>query len=205
MPRATKRPRKRRPAPERRALIVDAARRVIAERGFAFTTMRDIAAASDVSLGTLSYHFDGISEILREALLQERQAFSKRVDGDGRELSSGLEDVRAWVTRQLRPTPASRQHWLLWVDFWTLAAHDEDAAAFQAEFYAETTDNLRALLQRGRDDGSLTFNDLAATVTEMMALMDGLAAHAFLPADRVKEHQAMTITLQYVDRLATGG
>src|SRR5512142_3461659 len=58
----------RHPTEVRRALIVEAARSVIADRGLFATTMRDIAAASQVSLGTWTYHFRGIAEILAEVL-----------------------------------------------------------------------------------------------------------------------------------------
>ncbi len=66
--------RTRHPTEVRRPLIVEAARSVIADRGLFATTMRDIAAASGVSLGTVTYHFRGIAEILGEVLDLEMDA-----------------------------------------------------------------------------------------------------------------------------------
>lgn len=52
----------------REAAIIDAARRVFAERGYHGTTMRDIAAAAGVATGTLYLYFAS-KEALYEALL----------------------------------------------------------------------------------------------------------------------------------------
>ncbi|MBD5784827.1 TetR family transcriptional regulator [Cellulosimicrobium terreum] len=59
--------RARRHDPERRDRIVDACLDVIAEHGVAGTSHRRVAAAADVPLGSMTYHFDGMDELLREA------------------------------------------------------------------------------------------------------------------------------------------
>ena len=55
--------RARRTDPQRRDRIIDATIDVVAERGVAGTTVRRIAAVADVSLGSLTYHFDGLDEL----------------------------------------------------------------------------------------------------------------------------------------------
>ncbi|PWD52293.1 TetR family transcriptional regulator [Serinibacter arcticus] len=55
--------RARRTDPDRRNRIIDAAVDVIADRGVAGTTVRLIARAADVPLGSLTYHFDGLDEL----------------------------------------------------------------------------------------------------------------------------------------------
>jgi AcrR family transcriptional regulator len=51
-----------------RAAVLDAARQLFAERGFEQTTMRDIAAAANVAVGTLFTHFADKRVLLSEAL-----------------------------------------------------------------------------------------------------------------------------------------
>ncbi|MFE5291153.1 TetR/AcrR family transcriptional regulator [Isoptericola sp. NPDC056618] len=60
-------PRRRRHDPDRRDRIIDACLEVIAERGVAGTTHRRVAVAADVPLGSMTYHFSGMDELLREA------------------------------------------------------------------------------------------------------------------------------------------
>lgn len=57
----------RRYDPDRKARIVEATVDVIAEYGVAGTTHRRIAAAADVPLGSLTYHFTGLEDLLTQA------------------------------------------------------------------------------------------------------------------------------------------
>jgi DNA-binding transcriptional regulator YbjK len=57
----------RRHDPERRDRLVDVAIEVIAEHGVAGTTHRRIAAAADVPLGSLTYHFTGLEDLRAQA------------------------------------------------------------------------------------------------------------------------------------------
>ncbi|WP_031273697.1 TetR/AcrR family transcriptional regulator, partial [Curtobacterium sp. B8] len=53
----------------RRAMIVAAAREVIVRRGVGSTGLRDIAAEAGVSVGTVTYHFGSVAEILNEVVV----------------------------------------------------------------------------------------------------------------------------------------
>ena len=55
--------------PERRSRIISAALEVIVEDGVHQTTHRRIAARAGVPLGSLTYYFDGLSDILEEAFV----------------------------------------------------------------------------------------------------------------------------------------
>ena len=58
---------RRRYDPDRRANISDAALDVVAEHGVAGTTYRKIAERAGVPLGSLTYHFESLDELLGEA------------------------------------------------------------------------------------------------------------------------------------------
>ncbi|WP_235830754.1 TetR/AcrR family transcriptional regulator [Arthrobacter cheniae] len=59
--------RSRRHDPRRRERLIDTALGVIAEHGVAGTTHRRVAAAADVPLGSMTYHFDGMDDLLHAA------------------------------------------------------------------------------------------------------------------------------------------
>lgn len=61
---ATAARRPRRHDPDRRDHLVEAALAVVARHGVAGTTARLIAAEADVPLGSVSYHFDGVEDLL---------------------------------------------------------------------------------------------------------------------------------------------
>jgi DNA-binding transcriptional regulator YbjK len=62
----------RRHDPSRKSRIIDVTIDVIASHGVAGATSRRIAAAAEVPLGSLTYHFDGHDDLLRQAF--ERHA-----------------------------------------------------------------------------------------------------------------------------------
>lgn len=66
----------RRYDPDRKNRIVDAAIEVIAEHGVAGTTSRRIAAAADVPLGSVTYHFSGQEELLAQAFTRHAERMS---------------------------------------------------------------------------------------------------------------------------------
>jgi DNA-binding transcriptional regulator YbjK len=66
----------RRYDPDRKSRIVDAAIEVIAEHGVAGTTSRRIAAAADVPLGSITYHFSSQEDLLGQAFGQHAERMS---------------------------------------------------------------------------------------------------------------------------------
>src|SRR5437763_447749 len=145
----------RHPTEVRRALIVEAARSVIADRGLFATTMRDIAAASQVSLGTVTYHFRGIAEILAEVLDGEMDAFYAPLVAAADAAPDGRAVLHALIDGFLASSPRARQHWVLWLDFWALSAHDGEYAGRQAAFYQRWQQDVAGIFRRALADGTL--------------------------------------------------
>lgn len=70
----------RRYDPDRKTRIVQAAVEVIAEYGVAGTTHRRIAAAADVPLGSLTYHFSGLDDLLAQAFRRHAERMSREYE-----------------------------------------------------------------------------------------------------------------------------
>jgi AcrR family transcriptional regulator len=73
-------------AHESRARILDAARALFAEKGYAGTSVRDIADALGFTKAALYYHFAGKADILLalvEPLLHDLDALSERAEREG--------------------------------------------------------------------------------------------------------------------------
>jgi DNA-binding transcriptional regulator YbjK len=68
----------RRYDPQRRDRIIDACLDVIAAVGVAGTSHRKVAEAADVPLGSMTYHFAGMGELLHEAFSRFATSFSDR-------------------------------------------------------------------------------------------------------------------------------
>jgi len=191
----------RHPPEVRRALIVEAARSVIADRGLFATTMRDIAAASEVSLGTVTYHFRGIAEILAEVLDGEMDAFYAPLIATAFAQPDGRAALGALIDGFLASSPRTRQHWVLWLDFWALSAHDGEYARRQAVFYQRWQRDVEAVFECGVADGSLRVEAIDEAVAEFTAVFDGMASKAYLPGAGIRPAEARSRLHRYVDRI----
>jgi DNA-binding transcriptional regulator YbjK len=70
----------RRYDPTRRDRIIDACLDVIAENGVAGTSHRKVALAADVPLGSMTYHFTGMDELLHEAFSRFAHTVGDRLE-----------------------------------------------------------------------------------------------------------------------------
>jgi DNA-binding transcriptional regulator YbjK len=94
----------RRSDPGRRDRIIDVTLDVVSERGVAGTTHRAIAAAADIPLGSMTYHFEGMDDLLAEAFtrLADRIAdrFETRLE-DARDEAEAVQAVVELITTDL--------------------------------------------------------------------------------------------------------
>jgi AcrR family transcriptional regulator len=173
--------RQRQPTEIRRVLLLDAAREVIAERGLFATTVRDIARAGGVSVGTLTYHFSGIAEILRELLEREMAVFYQPIVDKALASDRGLNGLQVVIDCFFTDDARTAAHWRLWLDFWSVSVHDAQYARWQQQTYVRWRADALHLLTLAREQGDLADVDLEACVVDFLALFDGLAVHAYLP------------------------
>ena len=174
--------RHRLPPEVRRGLLLDAARSVIAARGLHATTLRDVAAAGDVAVGTVTYHFAGIADVLAGVIDAEMSAYSAPIMQQAREATTGREALQRIIDGLLADGDAARDHWKLWLDFWALSAHDELYGARQSAVYADLHALVAASFSQGLDDGSLPGTaDVRSAALAFVALLDGLVVQCYLP------------------------
>ncbi|NMM99973.1 TetR family transcriptional regulator [Bifidobacterium sp. DSM 109958] len=160
----------RRYDPDRRQRIIDACLTIIAERGVAGTSHRVVAAAAGVPLGSMTYHFAGMGDLLHQAFDQFARASAARFVGRLRAAKSAegaREAIVAYVEGDLFATPRDLG---LTLELYTLAARDP-AYRDITELWMTAS---RAELKRFFDP---------ATSRMLDALIEGLALHRALGGD----------------------
>jgi AcrR family transcriptional regulator len=192
--------RQRQPTEIRRGLIVEAARGVIAERGPFGTGMRDIATAAGVSLGTVTYHFSGIAEILAHVLQGEMDSFYLPIAEAARSAPDAVAGMRTLIDGFFADDRRTVEHWRLWLDFWSLSAHDEAHAQWQETAYEQWRTDVRTVLRRGVRTGEFQLPDADLVLADFLVTFDGLAVQAYLPGSKVGPLQARAFLHGWVDR-----
>ncbi|MGV9570166.1 TetR/AcrR family transcriptional regulator [Streptomyces nigra] len=157
----------RRYDPERRQRIIDAAIRVVGAQGIGGLSHRTVAAEADVPLGSTTYHFKTLDDLLVAALRQANEGFAKVIASRG-----GLEDPGTDLAAELAG----------WMGEWL--AGDRTGVELEYELYlaalrrpalhpvaAEWAGALAALLSRHTDP---------VTARALVALMDGICLQVLL-------------------------
>lgn len=149
----------RRVEPGRRERLLEVATDLIAERGVARTSHRGIAERAGVPLGSMTYHFSGMEEILREVFTRFAEDASARFSAALAAASTREEACEAVVAIVHDDSLASPRGTVLVHELYALAARDSayrvittrwmarSRAALELHFDAETARHLDALIE----------------------------------------------------------
>ncbi|GGY95519.1 TetR/AcrR family transcriptional regulator [Streptomyces poonensis] len=174
--------------PQRRERIIDATLDLIAEEGVAGVSHRKIAQRAGVPLGSMTYHFAGIDEVLHEAF---RRFTDHIVAVFGAHLAGAADrDAAVTAVTDLVHTlsEGSQRDLVLTQELYTLAA--------RRPAYRELT---HAWMRRSRDHLEEHFDP--DTARQLDALIEGLTLHRAL----AREPHDRALTLQAVTRITAAG
>ncbi|MBN1527521.1 MAG: TetR family transcriptional regulator C-terminal domain-containing protein [Thermoleophilaceae bacterium] len=145
----------RTPATANRALILDAAVRVIGRDGVAQLKSAVVAREAGVSVGLVHYHFDTLDQLAREAFLYADAITLRAMAEAASSSASGREEIDARLFPWLGGSDEFDQAWEVWGEFWHVSRHDEDVRAILRESWDEWVQLIAEAVDRGRRDGSI--------------------------------------------------
>jgi DNA-binding transcriptional regulator YbjK len=163
-------PRPRRHDPQRRDRIIDACLDVVVAHGVAGTSHRKVAAEAGVPLGSMTYHFAGMDELLREAFTRFATAASDQFE---RRLGAAAtpDEARAAVVALITgDVLTTRRDLVLTSELYTLAAREPAFRDLTNRWMARS----RAALERHFDP---------VTARMLDALIEGLTLHRALDTE----------------------
>ncbi|WP_371749605.1 TetR family transcriptional regulator [Streptomyces sp. NBC_01283] len=172
--------------PQRRERILAATLDHIADEGVAGVSHRKIATRAAVPLGSMTYHFSGIDDLLREAFTRFADhivgVFERQLDH-----ADGPQQVREAVTDLIHTlSEGPRRDLILTQELYTLAARRPE--------YRELT---QAWMGRSRDLLERHFDP--DTARQLDALIEGLTLHRALDG----APHGRELTRQAVDRITS--
>jgi AcrR family transcriptional regulator len=157
-------------------MIVEAARAVIVRNGVGATGLRDIAAEAGVSVGTVTYHFGSVAEILNEVVVLETERFYGAIVTAVDAEPDVLVGLRMLVAPLFVDTEQVRQHWRIWSDYWTAVVRRPEVAAEYAERIRVWEACLVRVVRRGAETGVFRVAvDPDTVALQLAAYSDGVA------------------------------
>jgi DNA-binding transcriptional regulator YbjK len=176
----------RRYDPERRQRIIDAAIRVVGERGIAGLSHRSVAAEADVPLGSTTYHFATLDELMVAALRQTNEGFAKALAASGLEDAEG--DLAADLARALGTwLGGDRTGVELEYELYLAALRRPALRPVAAEWTEETAERLAR-----RTD--------PVTARALLARMDGICLQVLLTGSPYDEGYARDVLSRVIPR-----
>jgi len=158
----------------RRAMVLDAAARVIADEGLLAATMRRIAEASNISLGTLTHHFESVDQLLAESLELASIRFTEALTKE-KQKGSAMQRLTSLVDAVMPDDVETLRQWRLWIAFWSRAVHEPKLARTHARRYRAWHATVARLIKAGVKDGSFSDDlDTTETTQHLVALIDGV-------------------------------
>ncbi|NIH83270.1 TetR family transcriptional regulator C-terminal domain-containing protein [Amycolatopsis granulosa] len=160
----------------RRAAILDAAARLIAERGYHAVRVADIAREVGTSTGAVHYYFPGKNDVLTAALRSAVDRAFERQSAELRRLDDAHGRLLRLIEMQLPKVGVVRDEWSVWMQFWAEATINPELRPVHNAFYARWHDTIARIVRRGQRQGTFSTGvDPDEVAVRLSALTDGLA------------------------------
>jgi AcrR family transcriptional regulator len=190
---------RRRLSDARRLQILEAAARVIVQRGVADTRISDIAEIAGTSSALVLYYFDSKDRLLAEALTASEERFYEDTEAE-------LETIESARDRLIRLIDLScsdgggnglgLDEYLLWLDLWARAPRDPVVAKNREALDRRWRTTIADIVRDGEARGEFTRIDPDDFALRLAALLDGLAVLVVLHDPEVDVDRMRTICLR---------
>jgi AcrR family transcriptional regulator len=186
-----------RPALTSRADLIDALIRVVVDRGLDAVSIRTVAAAAGVSIGTVQYHFAGKDELLLAAYERAIEQVTERSQEIVARCAGPAEYVRA-LLHELLPLDARREAELrVALAFSTRSVNSPRLTALYEEGYRALREAVAEALRQAAPD----LEDAERAAVQAIAVADGLAWHLLCAPSRLSPDEATAALDAHLDAL----
>ncbi len=169
---------------DRHQEILEAAARVITDRGLAETRISDIAERCGVSPGLILYYFESKDRRLVAALTSANDQFYLRLSREMRRMDSARQQLERLVELSvpgLLPEYERLDEWALWIEIWVRALRDPKLAQEREVLDRRWRQSIADIIRLGRSTGEFPDGEDADQLgLELGAMIDGLAIQVLM-------------------------
>ena len=168
---------------ERRTQILEAAVRVIGERGLAETRISDVAVRAGTSPGLVLYYFGSKDRLLTQALAFAEDRFYEHTERELARIPDAATRMLRLIDLACLPEESPDGDWteqLLWMEMWVRAPRDPDVARNRELLDRRWRETIEAVVRDGQATGGFRPVDPAEFSLRFAALVDGLGIQVAL-------------------------
>jgi AcrR family transcriptional regulator len=187
-------------ADHRREQMLRAALECIAERGYADTRIADVAERTGISPALVIYYFKTKDQLLTEAIRYSEDTWYAGGQRRLAALPTAAARIEEIVAMSCLPEadPEPRDSWLLWLDFWALAARNPDVAGLRQKADERWRDLISSLVISGQEAGEFRTVDPNSFAILLSGLLDGLAIQIALEDPVAGPERAFDLSMRFI-------
>jgi AcrR family transcriptional regulator len=175
------------PGDQTRTALLEAAKQLVGERGYAGASVRELAAASGANLGAVNYHFGSREKLLNQAILELFLEWGDRVSQQGP--ADPDAEPLAQLAARARPTvdgiAAAQPAFVVFLEALLQSKRSPELHRQLVEHYAEQRRRAAEAMGITERGSELPARTREVVASYMLAVVDGLQLQALLDPDAV--------------------
>lgn len=185
--------------------LLQAAKKLVLERGYAGASVRELAAASGTNLGAVNYHFGSREKLLNQAILEFFLEWGQRVGEIDIAPDAGpLEQLAARARPMVDGIPAAQPLFVMFLEGLLQARRSPELQRQLVGHYAVQRQMAREFI-RATDSGRELSAEMVDVVSSyMIAVADGLQLQALLDPESVPTGEELAALYEGLAAAARG-
>ena len=188
---------------ERKQEILEAAAKVIAERGLCDTRIVDVAKQAGSSAALVMYYFESKDRLLTEALTYTEDRFYSQAFNELTNLATAREQLTLLIEESC-PTAGKDSElgddWALWIELWSRGLRDPEAAKKRAALDRRWRWTIADVVRSGQRNGEFGDVDADEFSLHLASLIDGLALQVVLGDEEVTTKRMRELCIDFARR-----
>jgi AcrR family transcriptional regulator len=171
---------------ETKMALLQAAKRLVLERGYAGASVRELAAASGTNLGAVNYHFGSRENLLNEAILEFFLEWGERVgDVDIDPTAGPLQQLAARARPMIDGIAEAQPLFVMLLEAALQARHAPELREQLAVHYAEQRRRAGEHIAASSGGRALSPRMVEVTASYMLAVAEGMQLLALLDPEAI--------------------
>jgi AcrR family transcriptional regulator len=187
--------------------LLDAAKRLVVERGYAGTTVRELAAASGTNLGAVNYHFGSREELLDQALLDAFVEWLERVGemGPADPDAGPFEQLSTRARPMIDGIPEAQPAFVLGLEAMLQARRSPALKSQLAAHYAQLRQRICEYMTATTYGSERPPRTLEVAASWMLAIGDGLQLQALFDPEAIPTGEELAALYEGLAAAARAG
>jgi AcrR family transcriptional regulator len=182
---------------ERQRQLIEANKELIATKGYADTSLRDVAARIGISTGTLLHHFQSKEDFLAATLVSVGEEFLVHMRSVVGERLDPARKLRK-LARAVFKSPRHDVGWRVWIAFWHEAAVHPELASVASGLTERAEMLFTQVIEEGVRAGVFRSSDPSLSASQLAVLIDGIAIRLYGEIDGWSVKRAQQMIDQFI-------